>query len=455
MTIPSPTAANRLALGLMDAREIGYPEAVAILEGLTLSLVCDDSIRRSASLQAALVTALNSGLRAFLGGVEVQLPKNVTLLIPWPGRMTLNEVVHKLVGARNHIVLSPSHTVYFGHRPAESRPHALVVRATGWRGGMEPAAKDSRFDEGGGVDFALGGIYAGGLSVHRGFLRATAISAFACNKSAGLSLWNPGADWTSAGAEGPPLRALPAGLWLLGLGHLGQAFLWTLGLLPFSAPSDCEVMLQDFDLVEEANVGAGLLCGTADIGTLKTRVCMRWLEERRFRTRLCERPFDESIRREAAEPAIALCGFDKAAPRRKLEDAGFLRVIECGLGGSINDFDLIHVHNFPGARKAADIWKGIGDMPKPKAKVMAGFATSEEVCGALAATTAGKSVSTSFIGAMASAVVFGELLRAYHRGKRHDELFLSPRNMIDCDFACSDQTYTAACIAAAGFAKTG
>ena len=64
MTIPSPTAANRLALGLMDAREISYPEAVAILEGLTLSLVCDDAIRRSADDRHGRITDARATVRA-------------------------------------------------------------------------------------------------------------------------------------------------------------------------------------------------------------------------------------------------------------------------------------------------------------------------------------------------------------------------------------------------------
>ena len=118
MTIPNPNTANRLALGLMEAREISYPEAVAVLEGLTMALVCDGSIIHSAALQAALVTALNTGQRAFLGGVEVLMPDNVPLLIPWPGMTTLNEVVNELACARSPGISLPSHTIYFGHKPA-------------------------------------------------------------------------------------------------------------------------------------------------------------------------------------------------------------------------------------------------------------------------------------------------------------------------------------------------
>jgi len=454
MTIPRPNTANRLALGLMTARGIGYAEAVDTLERLTLRLVCDTEISRSPALQAALLTAVNCGRRAFLGGVRVEMPEDVPLLLPWPGRTTLNDVVTDLQDYISAGSDNASQTIFFGFHPEEEVPHAVVVRATGWRGGIEPVGEKGLFQRHDGNDFALGGIFAAGLAVHRGFLRATAISIFACDERAGISFWDPNADWLSGGSEGPPLRALPQGLWMLGLGHLGQAFLWTLGLLPYRNTAECELMLQDFDSIEQPNVGSGLLSSDADIGSYKTRLGSRWLESRGFRTKVCERPFDETTIRRAEEPAIALCGFDRPEPRRLLEGANFLRVIECGLGGSINDFDLIHVHNFPGSRTAASLWENSAKaVTAPNAKLVDALSAPGEVCGALAIETAGKSVSTSFIGAMAAAAVFGELLRAFNKGSRYDETYLSPRNLADCHFSSSSRRYTSTEIAAAGFCE--
>jgi len=451
MTTPSPNTANRLALGLMAARNISYEEATDKLQSLTLRLVCDDQISSSVSLQAALLTAVNCGHRSFLGGVHIDLPSRVSLLLPWPGKTTLNEVVEELGAVTDLIHGDFSHTIYMGFKPADPVPHSLILWATSWRGGIEPTFMVSHFQNEKKEDSALGGIFAAGLAVHRGFLRASGISVFACDESVGVSLWNLEMNWLSSDAEGPALRALPAGLWLLGLGHLGQAFLWALGLLPFSDPSECELMLQDFDSIEEANVGAGLLCGNEDIGKSKTRVCSKWLEKRGFKTKLCERPFDETTHRLQNEPAIALCGFDQSKPRRLLEDAGFIRVLECGLGGSLNDFDLIHLHNFPGCHAAKDTWKDHVTSPKPNVKLIEALSPPGEVCGALALETAGKSVSTSFIGAMASALVFGELLRAFHKGTKYDEVFLSPRNMQDNTFRPASGFYSTSEIAKTGF----
>lgn len=449
---PQPNTANRLALGLMAARGISYQESVQVLERLTLHLVCDDRVSRSSALQAAVLTAVNCGRRAFLGGLQIQLPEIVPLLLPWPGQTTLNGVVEELMNGGVVPTGEPTQTICFGFAPAEPQKHSLTVNATGWRGGVEPSSVKSRFEENA-ADFALGGVFAGGLAVHRGFLRSTAISVFACDESAGLSLWDQRADWLAASSEGPTLRALPESLWLLGLGHLGQAFLWTLSLLPFAEPSHFEVMLQDFDRIEDANVGSGLLCSQSDIGQLKARVCAQWLEARGFRTKLCERAFDENTRRTPNEPCIALCGFDKPEPRRRLENAGFSKIIECGLGGGIHDFDLIHIHTFPAQQRAADIWKdGSTPVQGPSQKLARALATSGEVCGALALETAGKAVSTSFVGAIASSAVFAELLRQYHRGgQRHHEIFLSPRYLADCDFGRSSAIFHASEVAEWGF----
>ena len=52
-------------------------------------------------------------------------------------------------------------------------------------------------------------------------------SAVAGRRTVGLSLWNPAptCDWLAAAGAEPALSLLPSRLWLIGLGHLGQAYL--------------------------------------------------------------------------------------------------------------------------------------------------------------------------------------------------------------------------------------
>ena len=73
---------NRLAKAIMVKHNVGYEEACAILGKMRLRLICDSSITRSVAMQAALLTAINTGKRAFHGGVFVSMPKHVPCLLP-------------------------------------------------------------------------------------------------------------------------------------------------------------------------------------------------------------------------------------------------------------------------------------------------------------------------------------------------------------------------------------
>ncbi|MGC1480930.1 MAG: hypothetical protein WA771_10525 [Chthoniobacterales bacterium] len=407
----------RLARAVLERFGGSYPEAMETLGTFRLNLICGEEIRHSAALQAALLTAVNTGKRAFLGGVFVEMPPMVAATVPWPGEGSLNDIVRSL-GARlcdpQHSDLS--HTLHFGGA-VNPVPDALSVICSGWRGGVAPAEMSfSLHDD---IDFAMGGIAAGAMGVARGFLRVCGLSSHFVQRPLGVSLWRPDLEWTDEQARGPELEYLPANLWLLGLGHLGQAYLWNAAMLPYEKPCEALFMLQDFDRVVEGNLSAGLLCEKSSAGRLKTRLCSEWLEERGFRTRICERRFDSTVRCEADEPLLALCGFDSAPARRCLEDAGFKVIVECGLGGSVDTFDQLSLHTFPeSTRTPAQIWaeeETVEDMAQPA--LLDAFRT-EDPCGIVAETLAGKALSSSFVGAYAGALVMGEVLRGLHGGIR-------------------------------------
>lgn len=67
----------------------------------------------------------------------------------------------------------------------------------------------------------LAGVVAGALAVSEVFQHALGSNTAAC-RDTGLSLWCPNLPWQSSEAVGPALQRLPTGVWLLGLGHLGQ-----------------------------------------------------------------------------------------------------------------------------------------------------------------------------------------------------------------------------------------
>lgn len=407
----------RLARAVLERFGGTYAQAIETLATFQLNLICGEEIAHSAALQAALLTAVNTGKRAFLGGVAVEMPPRIQLLLPWPRASSLNEVVVRLGGRNirsNHN--SRSHTLHFGNS-ADPVPDALSVICSGWRGGVAPAEMGFAFADN--SDFALGGILAGAMGVARGFLRVCGLSSRFVERPVGVSLWRPDLDWTEGEAVGPELEYLPSKLWFLGLGHLGQAFLWNSALLPYERPEQTLFLLHDFDRVVSGNWSAGLLCENDSPGRFKTRLCSDWLEARGFRTRICERRFDDTVHRDQDEPYIALCGFDSAAARRCLYHAGFALVVECGLGGSVHAFDNVSLHTFPDARRTpAEIWAdGEPDGAPPRPALHAAFRT-QDPCGILAATLAGKALSSSFVGAYAGAFVIGEVLRGLHGGVR-------------------------------------
>jgi hypothetical protein len=358
---PTEDSFCRLSRAIIERHGCTYAEALNILGGLRLNLVCGEEIRASAALQAALLTAINAGKRSFLGGVSVSLPAGVASLLPWPSTGALNDVAVEL-GARPEALVrsQTSHTLYFG-KAADPVEDELSVLCTGWRGGVAPAEQQVSVESA--HDFALGGVLAGALGVAKGFLRVSGLSSRFVTEAQGVSLWRPDLDWRSAEADGPKLELLPLNLWMLGLGHLGQAYLWNLGLLPYQSASRGAVFLQDFDRVVAANWNAGLLCNDGSSGEYKTRLCSRWLEARGIETRIIERPFDELTKRSGEEPFVALCGFDNVKSRSLLEGAGFDLVVECGLGGDTENFDDVLLHTFPDAsQKAREIWseKAVG-----------------------------------------------------------------------------------------------
>ena len=118
--------------------------------------------------------------------------------------------------------------------PPRTRQDGFCIRAVaqGWRGGIVPA--HVALAAASGPANPLAGMLAAGLAVNEAFKHVSGAKA-AGRAPVGLSLWRPGADvdWLAPDASEPNLTFLPSRLWLIGLGHLGQAYIWGLSLLPF------------------------------------------------------------------------------------------------------------------------------------------------------------------------------------------------------------------------------
>ena len=406
---------RHLKLVLDTGEALSIEEAHRLFDSYRLGILVGPDVARSPTLQAAVLTAVNTGRRTFLGGVSVEGMLDIPLLVRWGNCRTLRDAVVDLQGVQRPLAPGIPRIV-FGEPSMLSADADFAVRATfdGWCGGVVPVDQGIRLGEQ--QECVPAGVLAGALGVAEAFQFIRSDNAASGRREMGLSLWQPeeAVNWLTTNELGPPLEVLPAAAWLIGLGHLGQAFLWTLGLLPYEAPEDVNLILQDFDELVEANDSTSLLTTWSDLGAKKTRAMAAWCQKRGFRTSIVERKFTDDFLVAGDEPRVALCGVDNGLARACLEDVGFSRIIEAGLGAGTQEYLGFQVHTFPATRSARVRWGGGVHQPtgdpisnNPAYRELATRGRDE--CGIT--TLAGRTVGASFVGATTAAVVVAELIR--------------------------------------------
>jgi hypothetical protein len=400
-------------------------EAEAMFQGYRLNFAIGPAEAHDPLHQAALLTGIALARRVFLGGVSVVAPVDAPLAVPMPFGRTLGQAVAAL-GASLTLSVESGPLVMIGGTP-QPRADRFQIRTVyaGWRGGIVPAHADIH-PEGGGA-MPLAAMLSAALAVNEAFFHVSGEMGAAGRRTVGLSLWNPAptCDWLSPGGDEPTLRYLPSQLWLIGLGHLGQAYLWGLGLLPFPDPSGLSLVLQDVDRLTRSSESTSILTDQGLIGQKKTRAMAAWAERRGFATSIHERLFDTSFRRQDSEPPVALSGVDNAVARRALDQVGFQFVVEAGLGRDYRDFRSMRLHALPGSRACADLWKAEDDRNdltgRPAYQKMLREGELDQ-CGIT--LLAGKAVGAPFVGAVAACLVLSEVLRLLHGGPLHQVIEL-------------------------------
>lgn len=437
MSWGTPDQISRTAKILIDAgKASGSDEARRILETLVLQVAVGPDVKHDPAAQAALATVVNAGHRAYLGGVHVHLDADPTLATGWTASSTASETVTRYGGQIVGELASDKPTLALGHPAAPVGKPVLYLTWHGWTGGVVQCAESLLHSDG----TVPAGIMTAGLGVSEIFQQQLG-AAVPGRRDVGLSLWRPDLDWRANEAIGPPLQYLPASLWLLGLGHLGQAYAWTLGMLPYATPKDVQLALMDFDVIVEGNSATQLLVRANQAGRRKTRIVAAALESRGFDTRLVERAYDEHFHPVAHanparnEPAAALAGFDDIAPRRLLGGAGFAHIVDAGLGaGPVEYLDMV-IHTFPAPENPAVAFieqpPPIRSLPEPyeaeiARQAKAGLDQSAARCGML--NMAGVTVGAAFVGAFASSIVVADILRLLHSGNNYSVISVDMRN---------------------------
>lgn len=419
---------NRLVKIALDTGEAStIEEAERIFAGYRMQIVVGPDIADSVVLQAALLTAVNSGARAFLGGVSVVGARGgLSVLIP--GFDSIESAVAGLGGRVANDVRKDLPTLVIGTiGSADLEPLASRVTFADWCGGVVPASSGLRLAETG--VFTPAGVLAGSLGVAELFQRARGGTPIACRRAVGLDFWDLRRDWLK-GASGPSLDRLPSDIWMVGMGNLGQAYLWTLGLLPYGHKA-LRVVLQDTDVVAPSNLSTSMLTTRIMLRTKKTRAIAKWAEARGFETLIVERDFAPNFMVGPREPSVALIGVDNALARQAIEDVGFGRVIEAGLGRGPQDFLGIDLHTFPSSRPAREVWSQAGasdaDITLPAYRAM--LEQSGDRCGTI--RLAGRSIGAPFVGSVAAALAISELVRLCVGGQSYELVSIHLRDPRD------------------------
>lgn len=408
----------KLALDSGEAASID--EAETIFAEYRLCIHVSASVARSKASQFAVLTLVNAGSKAFLGGVYLSGDCDILISLPGFEGRSLTEIAGDYGVTIYKGAPKALPTIVVGDDAFDAKARFAVRLAyDGWRCGLAPVGLPSFKGK---REFGISGIVSAALALNEAFLHVRGDTPAAGHRELGLSLWNPAepSKWKSDASDGPDITNLPSALWLIGLGHLGQAYGWLVAALPYAQGADAQLVLQDMDSITEASLSTGMMAERDSIGRAKTRVVSDWLEKRGFKTRIVERFFDTVQRVRPDEPQLALVGLDNAAGRRAIDVSGFAHVVEAGLGNSYRDFRAIRVHAFPGPKLAVDLWadneptaSGREDAPAYKNMMSAGA----DQCGVV--TMANKAVGTPFVGLVAAGLVIAEVLRLLNDGPRY------------------------------------
>ncbi|MDD2305195.1 MAG: ThiF family adenylyltransferase [Prolixibacteraceae bacterium] len=419
---------NRVALAIAEEHNIEVEDAIAKMNQSSIYLLADESIKNSFSIQLAFLTAVNISHRVFLGGVICQIPQNTPNLLKLDSS-NFNDLVSKFGGVNS--LVDPTKKdikILFGIECFDE--FCVESISSGWRGGVNFFNQKRIVLEETNSKISFGPIVSASLVCYDAFCKVFQINADGIDLNFEISLWNlnSGEDWHKSENEGPEKPYLPRNIWTLGLGHLGQAYLWTLGFMPFENLNQVQVLLQDADIVQPENIGSQVLCFEENIRKPKTRACMNFLEGLNFRTQIIEKPFIKGdCEQEWAEnyPFI-LNGVDNVKTRKSINKASFKLFIDGATNGQFDLFDSFTMRNISFIQKDPDsIWPQENEDEVIFLKNLYHKYEKEHTCGKLANI----GISTPFVGLFSSTIIVGELIRSLNQGRRYSIVSLQMRNL--------------------------
>lgn len=422
---------SRIRAALVNSGQYSFREAEEKILRSRLHIEVGADAARTPAGQSAFLTAVLTGARCF-GEVTFEVGIDTSLLrpLPIPAR-TLAEAA-----------------LFFGGRCAKERPHFRTVligagpksvdewsvRASwdGWIASVSPSGHQVQM---GRSDCALAGVAAGALGVGQAFL-AEQGDRIAGKRTQILPLWSP-IGQPSFHEAGPPLAQLylPTQLWLIGLGNLGQAYLWSLSQLSYPAYDEVLLFLQDDQKIGRENWGTSVLVERGRYNILKTKVGEEWATGCGFEVRRIDRRMDGNLLRYDREPGIALAGLDRMPARRMLACRGFEYIVDAGLGAAVDDYCKIRVNVFDSTRSPAIHFHGVEDRTPEIAERLRQLPAYRELareredggCGTAMLVETG--VAVPFVSAVAGALVVTQAIRIASGQEHHATIAADLRNL--------------------------
>jgi hypothetical protein len=250
----------------------------------------------------------------------------------------------------------------------------------------------------------IAGAFAAAHAVREVFAQVRAKRG-AVPRSSSVSLWEP---WTSfdLAQAGPDIVHLPKDIALVGLGHLGQGFLWNLLLLPAHGE---RILLCDYQYTGEENVGTGVLTFGEDVGRRKTRVANKWLEFYGWKTALVEQKFVSEQKWHPEDPPLIISALDHPQPREWILGAAYPQMMDLGVGHGAADYEYGQLRFLP--KGAASSWSARAEEKKLDELLRRpAYAQLSDQCGAFA--LASSSVAVPYVGLALGAMAVAQLLRS-------------------------------------------
>lgn len=413
-------------LSMHDGSQLSLVAAIEARNNTGIVLCADQATCCEVNGQAALMTAVVTSVRAF-GTVLVVVASPAANILRGVHRgKNLVEVISG-EGARVNSygeLISPSHewpVLLIGSRTPTptmiegcEAQSSVTLRAT-WQGWSAVVDSSTATDKRSIINNCiLAPIAAAALGVSEAFGSMRKVPGNDAGfRRVCLNLRSPGNEVDNF--ETDRLFA-PNAWWLVGLGHLGQAYSWVISWLGYTDPSVVELVLQDTDRTVRANHSTGVLTPKGSEGRPKTRLVAEALEDAGFKTRIIERRLGGDLRVTDAEMHhVALLGVDNLVTRQLISNVGWCHAIDVGLGTGATNFDSILLRRFPGRLTSNQIRGWISDdvapIRIPGTQAFEDLRKEFEECGVI--EVAGKAVGASFVGIVAATIAISQTMCEY------------------------------------------